>query len=114
MDARNKALKAHRARLKRRGMKRLEVSVPAREAPVIRRAAAALREQSGDAARLRQVLRQVLGFAREPGRPASALDVFAMTPPLSPAGEALWDEAMAQVRRGRKDRALNRPRKVRL
>lgn len=107
MDAKAKALKAHRARLKRRGMKRLEVSVPAREAPAIRRAASILRGQSGEAARLRQIL----GF---PGHPASALDLFAMTTPLSAAGEALWDEIMEQVRRDRKKRALNRPRKIAL
>ena len=110
MDARSKALKAHRRRLKRRGMMRLEVSVPAREAAVIRRAAAILRGQSAEAARLRQVL----GLSREAGRPANAADLFAMTIPLSAAGEALWDEAMTRVRRDRGDRALNRPRKVAL
>ncbi len=87
MDAKTKALSAHRARLKKRGMKRLEVWVPAREADVVRRAASVLREQSGEAARLRQVL----GFSREAERPANAVDIFAMTTPLSPAGEALWD-----------------------
>jgi hypothetical protein len=110
MDEKTRAVKAHRARLKKRGMKRLEVSVPARETPVIRRAASALREQSAEAARLRQVL----GFSRDAGRPASALDLFAMTTTLSAAGEALWDEAMGQVLRNRRDRALNRARKVTL
>lgn len=110
MDAKSKALKAHRARLKKRGMKRLEVSVPASEAAVIRRAASVLREQASEAARLRQVL----GFARAPGRAANAVDLFAMPEPLSPAGEALWDDAMAQINRDRKDRTLNRARKFTL
>ena len=110
MDANTKALRRHRARLKRRGLKRLEVSVPAAEAPVIRRAASVLREQAGEASRLRQVL----GFARESGRAASALDLFAMTEPLSAAGEALWDDAIEKIQRDRKDRALNRPRKIAL
>jgi hypothetical protein len=110
MDAKTRAVKAHRARLKKRGIKRLEVSVPAREAPVIRRAASVLRGQSSEAARLRQVL----GFSPEGGRPPSALDLFAMTTALSTAGEALWDEAMGQVLRNRRDRALNRARKVTL
>jgi hypothetical protein len=110
MDAKTKAVKAHRARLKRRGMKRLEVSVPAREAAVIRHAASVLRGQSAEATRLRQVL----GFSREAGHPASAPDLFAMTTALSAAGEALWDEAMGQVRRNRQDRTLNRARKVAL
>jgi len=110
MDAKTRAVKAHRARQKRRGMKRLEVNVPAREAPVIRRAASVLRAQSAEAARLRQVL----GFPRETGNPASAPDLFAMTPALSTVGEALWDEAMAQVVRDRRDRVLSRARKVTL
>jgi len=110
MDARSKALKAHRARLKKRGMKRLEVSVPAREAPLIRRVAAILRGQPAEAARLRNAL----GFRREAGHPASAADMFAMTTPLSAEGEKLWDEAMTLVRRDRRDRALNRPRNIAL
>ncbi len=110
MDAKSKALKAHRARLKKRGMKRLEVCVPAAEAGVIRKAASVLREHSGEAMRLRQLL----GFAAEPGRATSAADLFAMSEPLSPAGEALWDEAMAQIERDRKNSALNRPRKLSL
>ena len=69
-------------------MKRLEVCVPAGEAAVIRRAASVLREQAGEAARLRQVL----GFAAEPGGAANAIELFAMPEPLSPAGEALWDD----------------------
>jgi hypothetical protein len=110
MDAKTKALSAHRARLKKRGMKRLEVWVPAREADVVRRAASVLREQSGEAARLRQAL----GFSGQAEHPESAIDIFAMTAPLSPAGEALWDETIELVQRDRKNRALNRPRKIAL
>ncbi len=110
MDVKSKALKAHRARLKKRGLKRLEVSVPASEAVVIRRAALVLREQAGEAARLRQVL----GFARVPARAATAIDLFAMPEPLSAAGEALWDDAMVQIENDRKDPALNCPRKFAL
>jgi hypothetical protein len=35
-----------------------------------------------------------------------------MKEPLSPEGEALWDEVMAQIERERKDPILNQPRKV--
>jgi hypothetical protein len=107
MDAKSKAVKAHRARLKRRGLKRLEVSVPSGEAAVIRRAASALREQAGEAARLRQIL----GFAPEPGRVANSVDLFAMPEPLSAAGEALWNDAMARIEDDRKDPALSGLRK---
>lgn len=110
MGASSKALKAHRERLKKRGMQRLEVSVPAREAPVLRRVAAILREQSAEAVRLRKAL----GLGREAAHSANSADLFAMTTPLSAAGEKLWDEAMTLVRRDRNDRALNRPRKTAL
>jgi hypothetical protein len=110
MDAKVKALKAHRARLKKSGIKRVEVSVPVREAAVIRKAAAVLREQAGEAMRLRQLL----GFAPKAARAANGLELFAMTPPLSPAGEALWDAAMERIERDRKDFALNRSRKLAL
>ena len=107
MDAKSKALKAHRARQKKRGMKRLEVSVPVRETAVIRRAAAVLRERAGEAARLRQFL----GFPATPGRAANAADLFAMPEPLSPVADALWEDAIARIARDRKDPGLNRPRK---
>lgn len=108
MDARSKALKAHRARLKKRGMKRLEVCVPAREAAVIRKAASVLREQSARAGELRQVL----GFTGNSNRSANAADLFAMAEPLSSAGEALWHDAMAQIERDRKSPRLSSLRKL--
>ena len=106
MDARTKALKAHRLGLKKRGMKRVEVNVPKAEAAVIRKAASALREQGGEAARLRQIL----GFPAASAGVANAAELFAMTEPLSPEGEALWDAAMTQIERDRRDFTLNRPR----
>ncbi len=106
MDARTKALKAHRTRLKKRGMKRVEVSVPRAEAAVIRKAASALREQSGEAARLRQIL----GFPASSAGAENAAELFAMTEPLSPEGEALWDAAMTRIERDRKDLTLSRSR----
>lgn len=108
MDARTKALKTHRARLKRRGMKRLEVCVPVGEAAVIRKAASVLREQAEEAVRLRRHL----GFEPEPGGALTALDIFAMPQPLSSKGEELWKDAMAQIERNRRNRALSRARKV--
>jgi len=107
MDAKTKALKAHRARLKKRGMKRLEVCVPAVEAEVIRRAASVLRKQAAEAG----LLRQVLGFAQTPGRVTTAVDLFALPEQSSTVDDAMWDEAMAQIARDRKDPAINRPRK---
>ena len=110
MDAKSKALKAHRIRQKRRGMKRLEVCVPAGEAAVIRKAASVLREQAKEGARLRQLL----GFDAKSGGQASALDLFAMSEPLSAKGEAAWHDAMVQIERDRRNPALSRARKFTL
>lgn len=108
MDARTRAVKSHRTRLRRRGFKRVEVQVPAAEVEVIRRAAAVLRDPTEEAARLRRHL----GFESERGRALTAIDIFAMPEPLSAEGERLWEQAMKQVARDRKDRRLNRPRDV--
>jgi hypothetical protein len=105
MDARTKAVKSHRRRLRKRGLKRVEVQVPAREADVIRKAAAMLRDPT-EATQLRRHL----GFDPPAGEPRSALDVFAMQETLSPEGEALWEEAMREGERIRKDPRLNRLR----
>ena len=108
MDARTKAVKSHRQRLRRRGLKRVEVQVPTGEVDVIRKAAAVLREPTAEAAHLRRHL----GFEPEGGRARTALDIFAMPTPLSAQGERLWEQTMKQVARDRKNRRLNRPRDV--
>ncbi len=107
MDARTKAVKSHRRRLRKRGLKRVEVQVPAREADVIRKAAAMLRDPT-EAAQLRRHL----GFELPGDEPRSALDVFAMKEDLSPEGEALWEEAMREGERIRRGPVLNRLRDI--
>jgi hypothetical protein len=91
-----------------RGLKRLEVQVPAPDAAVIRKAAAILGSQPEVARRLRIHL----GFGPEPSHALTALDVFAMKEPLSPRGEALWEKVMRQIDRDRKDPVLGGPRDV--
>jgi hypothetical protein len=105
MDARTKAVKSHRRRLRKRGLKRVEVQVPAREADVIRKAAAMLRDPAEAAE-----LRKYLGFDPSDGEVRSAFDVFAMEEPLSPEGAALWEEAMREGERIRKEPRLSRLR----
>ena len=70
------------------------------EVAVIRKVAAILGNRPEEATQLRQHL----GFA--PRRAQIALDIFAMTEPLTPDGETLWDEAMARIERERQDTAL--------
>jgi hypothetical protein len=108
MDARTRAAKSHRTRLRRRGFKRVEVQVPAAEVEVIRRAASVLRHPTEEAAQLRRQL----GFDTDRRQARTALDIFAMPEPLSAEGERLWEQTMKQVARDRKDRRLNRPRDI--
>ena len=107
-DAQRQATKRYRARRGRQGLRRIEVQVPAGQAAVIRKAATVLRDSAEDAERLRKHL----GFDLRPGRIQTAVDIFAMTEPPTPQAEALWDEAMAKVERDRKNRKLNRMRKL--
>jgi hypothetical protein len=109
-SAQQSATRRYRERRRNSGLKRLEVQVPSSDAAVIKKAAAVLREQSEDAARLRQQL----GFDPPLTKGMGAAEVFAMTEPLSEEGERLWEEAMAQVARERKGPVLNRARKLKL
>ncbi len=61
-----KALTAHRSRLKKRGLARVEVQVPAADADLIRRAAQSLRGDAETAARLRVQLLSLLGPKEPP------------------------------------------------
>ena len=97
--AQRRAIKRYRERRRKRGLRRVEVQVPARETAVIRKAAAILRDRAGEAMRLRVHL----GLEAVPGQPPTALDVFVMERPVSAEAESRWNEAMAQVERERKD-----------
>jgi len=66
MDARTKAVKAHRKRLRSRKMKRVEVTVRDEDAALIRRLAAHLRRADENAERLRFVLRGAVAENRGP------------------------------------------------
>jgi hypothetical protein len=109
-NAQRRATKRYRERTRKRGLKRLEVRVPADDVPVIRKVAAILRDQPREAALLREHVRR--GHSTSPA--LSALDAFAMTEALSPDGEALWDDAMAQIERERRDPLMSRARDVEL
>ena len=64
MDARIKAVRAHRKRLQARRMKRVEVTLRERDAALIRQLAADLRRNDSNADRLRRVLRGALAEQR--------------------------------------------------
>ena len=64
MEARTKALRAHRKRLQARRMKRVEVTLREQDAALVRRLAAELRRNDANAERLRLVLRGALAEHR--------------------------------------------------
>lgn len=109
ITAQRQATRRYRERRRKSGLTRVEIQVPAAEIPVIRKAASLLRDQAEDAARLRQHL----GF-EERAMVKNALDIFAMNEPLSAGTEAVWEDAMRQVRQDRDDPSFNRVRKARL
>jgi hypothetical protein len=57
----------HRARLKRKGIVRVEIQTPESDAPLIRQLAKILRENSAKAADLRKQLRAIIGSTEQPG-----------------------------------------------
>ena len=105
--AQREATRRYRERRRKGGLARLEVQVPAAEVPVIRKAASLLRDQAEDAVRLRRHL----GF-EDSANAQTALDIFAMQEPLPAEVEALWEDAMGQIRRDRGDPRFNRARKI--
>ena len=105
--AQRQATRRYRERRRKSGLARVEVQVAADAVEVIRRAASLLQDETEDAASLRRHL----GF--EDSAPVhSALDIFSMED--TPQAKTLWDQAMAQVRRDRRDPRLNRARKIKL
>jgi hypothetical protein len=108
IDGTTRYFKSPRSRTRKRGLRRVEVRVPASEVAVIRKAATILCDRTEEAAQLRRHL----GFDPEASGVLTALDIFAMPEPLSIEGEKLWDEAMKQVERDRKNSRLGRPRDI--
>lgn len=66
MDARTKAVKTHRRRLKARRMQRVEVTVRKQDATLVRKLVARLRHNDDNADRLRCVMRAAVAEDRGP------------------------------------------------
>lgn len=95
MDARTKAVKSHRKRLRKRRMRRVEVTVREDDATLVRHMAAALRRDDGPARKLRAIVRQAVARDHEP----SIGEVLASLPDLSgPDFDRVFDE-IEQLRR---------------
>ena len=95
MDARTKAVKSHRMRLRKRRMKRVEVTVREDDAPLVRKMAVALRRDDPPARKLRAMVRKAV--AQDHGPSIGA--VLASLPDISgPEFDRVFDE-IEQVRR---------------
>jgi len=105
MDARTKALKAHRKRLRTRKMKRVEVTVHEQDAPLIRRLAAELRRDDQTARRIRAALDRT---AVDAGGPTVA-EVMASLPDVSGSE---FDKIFEEIERFRHDPVMMRVRDV--
>jgi hypothetical protein len=89
MDARTKALKSHRKRLRSSGLKRVEVTVPSRDAKLVREVASVLRNGGATARRLASSVRDITGKEKEP----TIAEVMAAAPDISgPEFDAVFDE----------------------
>ncbi|MEA2904324.1 MAG: hypothetical protein QOI12_1711 [Alphaproteobacteria bacterium] len=96
MDARTKAVKAHRKRLRTRRMKRVEVTVREKDAALVRKLAAALRRDGDNAERLRLVV-----HAAVHERPRGPTLAEALYDPVIAGPE--FDEVFAEIERFRHD-----------
>ena len=105
MDARTKALKTHRKRLRARGMRRVEVTVPSRDAKLIREIAATLRAGGSAGRRLGSSLRRITDEGKEP----TVADVIDAGPDISGPE---FDAAFEEIERLRHDPAVQKPRNV--
>lgn len=105
MDARTKALKTHRKRLRNSGLKRVEVTVPSRDARVLREVAALLRAGGTPARRLTEFVRQIGRSGKEP----TIAEVMDSLPDISgPEFDAVFEE----IERLRHDPVANKLRDV--
>ncbi|MGB9364398.1 MAG: hypothetical protein WCE79_00145 [Xanthobacteraceae bacterium] len=105
MDAQTKALKFHRKRLRTRGMKRVEVTVPVRDAELVRRIASVLRADNPPMRLVADNIREVVSGKKQ----LSAAEVIDAGPDISgPEFDTVFDE----IERLRRDPVLQRTREV--
>lgn len=102
MDARTKAVKSHRKRLRARGMRRVEVTVRAENVPLLRDVAAKLRETT-DVKRIKVAL-------TAPSLKKTCSLAEALYDPIVAAPE--FDEVFEQIERSRHDPEMMKTRDI--
>jgi hypothetical protein len=103
MDARTKALKSHRKRLRDSGLKRVEVSVRAEHVELLRDVAARLREKTADPKRIQSAI-----SPKPAGKRRSLVD--ALYDPAVAGSE--FDDVFDELERLRRDPETQRTRDV--
>jgi hypothetical protein len=104
MDARTKAVKSHRKRMRSSGMKRVEVMVRAEYVPLVREVAAELRAGSANAKRIESALRR-----DRPKEPVRNLAEALYDPAI--AGGS-FDEVFEELDRARRDPVMQMTRDI--
>jgi hypothetical protein len=104
MDARTKAVKTHRKRLRTRGMKRVEVTLQEQDAALLRRVASKLRKADAEAARIRSALREAIAAHRAPTLAEALYDPVISGPE--------FDEVFDEIERARRDPVMLKVRDV--
>jgi len=106
-NAQKKAIKNHRTRMRKRGMKRIEVVVRDQDAELVRDIAASLRRDDISAQRLRTAMRDAV----DPGNEPSIAEVLRSLPDISGPE---FDEAFEEIARLRKQPIMKQVRDVKL
>jgi hypothetical protein len=106
-NAQKKAIKNHRSRLRKLGMKRIEVVVRNQDATLVRDLAATLRRDDMSARKLRTVMRDAFGQSAGP----SIAEVLQSLPDISGPE---FDEAFEEIERLRQHPIMKQVRDVEL
>jgi hypothetical protein len=106
-NAQKKAIKNHRTRMRKRGMKRIEVVVRDQDAELVRDIAASLRRDDISARKLRTAMRDAV----DPGNEPSIAEVLRSLPDISGPE---FDEAFDEIERLREHPIMKQVRDVKL
>ena len=104
MDARTKALKTHRKRLRTRGLRRVELTLEENDAALLRRVASKLRKADAEAARIRSALREAVAEHRAPTLAEALYDPVIAGPE--------FDDVFEEIERARHDPVMLKVRDV--
>jgi hypothetical protein len=104
MSTQSKALKAHRKRLRTKGLRRVELSVRAEQVALLRDVAARLREKPAEAKRIKSAIWPESGAARRKTLSETLYDPAIAGPE--------FDDVFDEIERARRDPVVQRTRDI--